>query len=139
MKNINVLKQLSELKKEDCIHQNFDFCAFNHFGHGLKTVKGIPNCSTSGCLAGELPSITNDWYFNEYGGLKCREYPEHTGDVFDRLALYFGLSLEEVEHLFQPNSQSQQVDPNALIPLDSNSTIEQVQENLKSFLKFKNL
>lgn len=131
MKNVPILIQLATIKKKDCIHKRFTFAHFNYVKlYKTDIPASIPNCGSSGCLLGELPGLTQDWYFNGKGELM------HIST--DSVCEYFGLTITEVLHLFYPESQSTAVDPEST-PLPNTATLRQVQANLKRFLKLKNI
>lgn len=136
MKNEPILVKLTQLKPSQCIHSVFNF---NRYNTGLSldpTIAKIPNCGTSGCLAGELPGITKDWEFHDNRYLCLRNSP--TIAIFHQLGKYFDLSVREVYHLFAPEDQLTKIDPECTL-LKYNSTLEEVQTNLKRFLRIKGI
>lgn len=134
MKNIHILSKLATLKKKECIHKIFNF---NFFNEGEVLDNGIiPNCKTIGCLAGELPAIDPIWSFNTNGGLLYKHYSNLSTSL--SLSEYFDLPLYIIQHIFYPYNQDKQIDPNCK-DLYNNSTFEEVQNNLKSYLTHNNI
>ncbi|MFZ1322331.1 MAG: hypothetical protein WAT71_12325 [Ignavibacteria bacterium] len=136
MKNINILSKLAVLKKEDCIHEEFSFADFNH-GEYNKNSK-YKNCKTLGCLAGELPGITTDWYFEIDDSLVCVHFKESRINNIIHLMMYFDLTEKQAKHLFIPRTQYADIDPESKI-LTASSTFEEVQANLQRFLTIKGI
>lgn len=140
MKNQHILVALANLKRKDCLHKVFYFGSFNRIFDetkgACKKIKGVSNCGTAGCLAGELPGLDKNWYFDTAGDLQLKSF-ECACD-FDRLIHYFDLSRREIHHIFFPNNQSFKIDPECKV-LDYDATFEEVQNNLRRFLKIKGI
>lgn len=120
MKNRHILEQLATLKKEDCIHDVFDFSVFH--------------CGTAGCLAGELPGLDPDFYFVEtFQSHRLRHKNiDHKLSTFV-LEEYFDLGEEATAHIFV--SGYQDTEKYGGKDLTDDATLEDVQENLRIFLE----
>lgn len=165
MQNLDILKKLAFLKPHECIHEEFYFGDFNGYTEGIEnsltqysdptipsmhTRKKIPYCETSGCLAGELPGLTPDWYFTGNGNL--------TTDLFNidltgrgvtktaiRLMKYFDLPKCDINFIFYPYCQRTN-DPEHIgksVPsvdydLYARATLNEVQFNLINWLLHNN-
>lgn len=143
MKHTDILIKLAYLKPKECIHKHFNFNTFNSDNRIIDS--RIPNCGTAGCLAGELPGLTEDWYFTSDGRLRCKLFDKHY--TFESLWKYFGIDSDIIKHLFHPTKlEYQYMDPATLHPLlngitflDTDATLEEVQANLKIFLTNSNI
>lgn len=122
MKNISILIKLANLKPEECGHTRFDFSTYR------KDIDG----GTAGCLAGELPFIDpENWEFEkeiqEIQGYNLVYKPDPTCTGISGMMAYFDMSQKEVLSVF------------GWATLKATSTLEEVQANLKKFLKEKSL
>lgn len=93
----DLLRQLAQHLKEGKLgHEIFDFSQYNNGSLG--------NCGTRGCAIGECPVLWPElWIFHKVHGdpvlIKQGENTRMSG------MLFFGLSVDQYEHLFQPLSQ----------------------------------
>lgn len=140
MKHRDILEKLSVLKPEQCIHKKFDFAVYNN-EDDIKATSSIPFCGTIGCLAGELPGLTKDWYFNTKGKLKCKFFNNDLS-VTENLSTYFNINEIIIISLFCPSPPTDFDDLSNVSEflkgaktLYSDATLEEVQANLKIFLK----
>lgn len=144
MNHTDIFIALAYLKPEQCIHKSFDFSKYND-QCTIKKKHKIPNCGTAGCLAGELPGLTKDWYFNEAGRLKCKSFEGYL--ECEAISLYFGIPYEAARYLFHamknmiPFIRPETINPllKGIELLDDGATLQEVQANLKIFLTNLNI
>lgn len=140
MKHRDILETLAVLKPQECIHGRFTFTRFNTGNLDLYTK--IPHCGTAGCLLGELPGITQDWYFDEGGDLRCASInTTKYMTVTEQASEYFDIDRRYIQALFIPSDQLEDNDEElasdlieGAINLSGKATLQEVQENLKLFL-----
>lgn len=141
MKNKEIFLKLLNLKEKNLISKfNFD-----HFNSGIllqdKLINGkvIHNCGTSGCLAGNLPQFSDEWYFDEHGylnysGAEYRTTTEHISEYFDipyevcKVMFSPGVSYSIHNGLIERYSGGDLVSP-------SDATLKEVQKHIKFIMK----
>lgn len=97
--------------------------------HELKAL-GI-TCGSVGCALGECPTIfPNDWSFDNEGYPTFGILPRRSG-----ACAYFGIDLDEVDHLFMPGQQ--RCESYGGQYLQTLSTKEQVASNIRAFVASK--
>ena len=110
-------------------HQTFDFTQFND-------ERNV--CGTSGCMAGELPIIFPDnWYFDSLKEVRIIDSLDF--HVKTDLVEFFNIPIDEVYHLFYPESQDSKIDPYYLnhSELKMSATKEEVVEKPLPFFGYK--
>lgn len=89
------------------------------------------DCGTSHCWAGEFPSLfPKDWFWwSEWPMLRIRDKRTDLYNPADCMALYFGLTEQEVQRIFYP------VFPRVEGLIWAGSTREEVAANGRAFLE----
>jgi hypothetical protein len=140
-KRLEKLEQ--HLRKGKLAHKKFDFGCFNSdisydssYGEREKNYDSPRNiCGTAGCALGECPAVFKQWKFiKDQVVLKGSQHGVHPfADARD----FFGLDVDEAEHLFNPDSQQ----PNAYggKRLDDTASRIQVAANIRAFINLKKL
>jgi len=114
----------AHLREGTLLHDEFDFSTVN----GNASFK----CGTSGCAIGELPFFAEKWGED----IKFGDYDIQVGRhssvsaVCDRL---FGISRNEVQHLFMPDSQDTAAYGGR--KLDNKATRYDVADNIAAFIE----
>ena len=134
MKNKDVLIKLINLPKAKAIHKKFDFTKYND--RSTQADASIPYCGTAGCLAGELPGITNDWLFNQDGVLTLAQHANRISfnEILCEISAYFDLPLYVVAIMFCPYFTHVENGISYHSPKKS-ATLKQVQSNIKKLMK----
>jgi len=114
-------------------HAVFNFSVYN--GNGNSPLLGLADerlksCGTNGCAIGECPIIWPEaWHFGVRGVTLALESDK---DTEEGGCHWFGLSINQYEHLFAPYSQEPFTYGGEF--LDGNATKEEVASNIRSFV-----
>lgn len=84
------MRKLLTMKQEESIHAKFNFSTFN----------SETTCGTMGCLAGDLPGISNEWSFNEFYLPSIKPYSKLISPVLVSLMDFFELSESIIDGIF---------------------------------------
>jgi hypothetical protein len=140
-KRLEKLEQ--HLRRGKLAHKKFDFGCFNSdisfdytYGEKEKNYDSPRNiCGTAGCALGECPAVFKQWKFvKDQVVLKNSPHGVHPfADARD----FFGLDVDECEHLFNPDSQQ----PNIYGGKCLNDTASRIQvaANIRAFINLKKL
>lgn len=124
----NRLRKLADhLKKGKLGHKRFDF----------STIHDERDCGTVGCALGECPYAFPrqwEWYKEPFWG----DFPTLktiAPSLRESTLTFFGVSQEEVDHLFYPEKQNPEMFGGKI--LGNKATRHQVASNIYAFLKVK--
>jgi hypothetical protein len=125
-----LLKLATHLESGKLGHERFKFSAYNSFP---KNQDRGPRCGTAGCAIGECPIVwPRRWRFGSGGYpciVGCDDQPRWSGTEF------FGLDLDEYNHLFVPYNQNPCQFGGRELGL--NATRGQVAKGIREFVKIK--
>lgn len=163
MNKKELLEKIATRLEEGDFIAEFSFSFFNRRGFGddapgLSTVnkdgKLIQNCGTMQCAAGQLPSLTDEAYFDDNGdlmlvvnGKHCNAKEAYTSrevgvmegniKIKSGLAWFFGISEDACQHLFYPMGQEPENFGGKC--LSDYAKAEDVAYNIREFLKLVTL
>lgn len=124
-----LLRLAKHLEKGKLGHKKFDFSTWNEG----KTPGSMParRCGYAGCAIGECPIIwPKAWKFDGYGDPSLTG--RHFSDVSTCATEWFGVLLDEVQHLFVPNCQNPRRFGGQT--LGNYATRDEVAANLRAFV-----
>lgn len=140
MKNKETFFKLVNLKEKNLISK-FNFGHFNSgkLKDNIINGKVIHNCGTSGCLAGNLPQFSDEWYFDEHGYLNYSgsEYRTTT----EQISKYFDVPYEVCKVMFSPGVSYSihngliETYYNDDLVSPSDATLKEVQKHIKFIMK----
>lgn len=125
------------IRKGKLGHKKFDFSLINdiEYNDGDDTYLCSDDniCGTMGCALGEAPIVfSNCWKFSGNEVILKRN---SSGYASEDAAKFFGLTEDEVNHLFYP--EQQMVGAFCKKHLKGTATREQVADNIKRFISIK--
>lgn len=129
MNKKRLVKLAEHLEKGKLGHKKFSFAVYNVGATQPKS------CGTMGCAIGELPILFPKlWTWDSYNdpSLRKKEYPM---DTRDEVQEFFGLDLDEIQHLFYPYQQNPQHYGGKI--LGDDATRKQVAKGIREFIKIK--
>jgi len=133
MKKVTLEMLADHLMTGDLIHKEFDF---NIYNSALRLENSrIAYCGTAGCAIGELPALSDDFYFTNTGRLACNSMPvaaKHETTI-GLISKYFKIPEKTARHLFVPLEQD--INQFGGKKLDTDATKEEVAENIYAYLK----
>jgi len=138
MINYKRLQKLeAHLRKGKLAHKKFDFGCFNH-GTKIKwNYYGDTNtnvCGTAGCALGEAPAVFKEWKWDDDIVVLKKN---SNGFAFSDAETFFGLTEDQVEHLFNPNGQSTHLYGGRNADIDAGRV--EVANNIRDFIKVEKL
>jgi hypothetical protein len=138
MINYKRLQKLeNHLRKGKLAHKKFDFSCFNFDTKINWEKRGEINtnvCGTAGCALGECPAVFKEWKWDDDIVVLKKN---SNGFAFSDAETFFGLTEEQVEHLFNPNGQVTRLYGGRTADVDA-SRVE-VANNIRDFIKVEKL